>query len=312
MNRASTRGPSASGTQDGGTVGRLSPRRVTWLGLVVNALLAAVKVTVGLAARSQTILADGLHSASDLVTDVAVLAGLRVSERPADEDHHYGHHRVTTLVTMFVGAALLAAAVWIVVGAVASFMRPGPGMTSSLPLWVALGSIPFKEWLFRITRRVGLRASNDSLIANAWHHRSDAFSSIAAAAGLAGVVIGGPRWAFLDHLTAVVLAAFLAVMSLRIMYESASELIDRAPDRDTLDAIAGAVRGTEGVRSYHALRARKLGGRLELDVHIQVDPKLTVREGHDIASKVRSRIRNCCRDVLEAVVHIEPAEDGPE
>lgn len=288
----------------------LSPRRITWIGLAANAALTAIKVAVGVFSRSQTILADGLHSASDLVTDAAVLAGLRVSERPADEDHHYGHQRVTTLVTMFVGASLLAAALWIAITAVMTLVEPHDvNRPMLLPLWAAVISIPVKEWLYRITQRVGLRTSNDSLIANAWHHRSDAASSVAAAVGLAGIVIGGPRWAFLDHVTAIVLSAFLVVTAVRFIAESAEELIDRAPAEATLEAIRGAVVATSGVRSYHALRARKLGGVVELDIHIQVDPNLSVRQGHDIASEVRSRIRACCGDVREAVVHIEPADD---
>ncbi len=181
----------------------LTRRGITWFGLWVNAFLAVAKTAAGGVFGSQIILADGLHSFSDLVTDVMVLAGLRVSDRPADDDHQYGHLRITTLVTAFIGLSLLAAAVWIAWTAIATHREPHGQIRAAVPLIVALVSIPAKEMLYRLTRRVGERERDSSLLANAWHHRTDAFTSIAAAAGLAGILIGGPDWAFLDHIVAV-------------------------------------------------------------------------------------------------------------
>ncbi len=283
---------------------------VTWLGLWANVLLAAAKVASGLLFHSQTIMADGLHSLTDVVTDVAVLAGVRVSGRPADEHHRYGHRRMTTLVTSFVGLSLLIAALWIAWTAIATHREPHGQLRAVVPLVAALVSIPVKEILYRVTRRVGERERDMSLIANAWHHRSDAFTSIAAAAGLAGILIGGPEWAFLDHVVAVVLAAFLAVVAVRIIRESLHELADSAPPGETLARIESCIEGTPGVISHHALRARLLGGSVAVDVHLVVDPEVTVREGHAIAERVKRRILACGCDVLEVVVHYEP--DGPE
>ncbi|HOF18061.1 MAG TPA: cation diffusion facilitator family transporter, partial [Phycisphaerae bacterium] len=166
------------------TTDRFNPRSVTWLSVVVNTLLAAGKVLAGVFFHSQTILAEGLHSFSDLATDIAVLAGLRVSGKPADDCHHYGHRRATALVTLFVGAALLAAAGYVAYNAITAFHdylddRRSP-IRPVVPLLLALVSIPSKEWLFRLTRAVGRRAGDDSLVANAWHHRSDAFAATAA------------------------------------------------------------------------------------------------------------------------------------
>ncbi|MHC4982432.1 MAG: cation diffusion facilitator family transporter, partial [Planctomycetota bacterium] len=189
----------------------MTPRSVTWTGLITDGALAAGKIIIGLLFLSQTLLADGLHSASDLITDVAVLAGLRVSERPADITHHYGHRRVSTLVGTFIGMALIGAAAWIAYNAVESLHHRRQEVRGILPLIVAAASVPVKEALFRITRYVGRRSNNVSLLANAWHHRTDAFTSVAATAGLAGVAVGGSDWAFLDPLTAMVLSAFLAV-----------------------------------------------------------------------------------------------------
>ena len=216
----------------------LTPGGVTVTGAIVNAALAVSKISAGLLCASQTILADGLHSASDLVTDFVVLAGIGVEDRPADKDHHYGHRRIGTLAALFVGAMLLGAAGWILYSAVAAVRRPqAHRIRPVLPLVLALVSVVLKELLFWLTRLVARRTGKLSLLANAWHHRSDAFTSVAAAAGLAGVMLGGADWAFLDSLTATVLSAFLIVVAARIIGAAASELIDRAPDTDTLARI---------------------------------------------------------------------------
>ncbi len=220
----------------------LTPRQVTWLGILVNLGLCFLKIGVGVIVRAQVLLADGLHSLSDLVTDAAVLAGLSISSRPADEDHPFGHRRVSTLVTMFIGAVLLLSAAWIVYNAVATYGEPHEVSLAAVGCWVALASILPKELLYRLTRGVGLRVHDASLVANAWHHRTDAFTSVAAAAGLAGIVIGGPRWGFLDHITAVVLAAFLAVAAVRLMWESVAELTDTAPAAPVVGRIASMIR----------------------------------------------------------------------
>jgi cation diffusion facilitator family transporter len=271
-----------------------------------------VKIGVGLAARSQALLADGLHSVSDLVTDSAVLVGLRVSARPADEDHHYGHRRVTTLVAVFVGVALLATAVWIVYNAIATLKTPRDEILGMVPFWVALVSIAPKELLYRLTLKVGREAGDRSIVANAWHHRTDAFTSMAAAAGLAGVAFGGPEWAFLDQLTAVVLSAFLAVTAVGIIRESVAELVDVAPGREVSERIERTVAGTPGVLEFHRLRLRMMGGSIMLDVHVHVDPTLSVVEGHDIATEVRARLMECGCAVTEAIVHVEPCKEDAE
>lgn len=286
----------------------MTPRGITWLGVFINIVFTVGKVLAGIFCHSQTILADGFHTLSDLVTDVAVLAGLRFSGKPADMDHHYGHMRITTLVAMFVGAALLGAAAWIAYNAIITLHSSHSDVKAMLPFWVALISFPVKELLYHLTHWVGKKFSDISLSANAWHHRTDAFAALAAAAGLAGVAFGGQSWAFLDHLTAVVLSAFLTVVAVKIVYESASELIDCAPSEKTIAVIEELIANTKGVKSYHAFRARKSGGRVEMDLHIQVDPNLTVHDGHDIARSVRNRILQCGFNVTKVIVHIEPAE----
>lgn len=285
-----------------------SPGCVTWTGFVVNMFLTAGKFGAGLLSGSHAILADGLHSASDLLTDVAVLWGLRVSGRPADEDHHFGHLRATTLAALFIGVMLLVAAAWIAVQALLT-LRERLGIVEPLvPLAWALASVFLKEWLFRITWAVGSRVRDPSIQANAWHHRTDAFTSVAAALGLAGVMAGGPEWSFLDHVTALGLSVYLGYVAVGIVRQSASELMDRAPDSGTMSSIREMVAATPGVRGFHAVRARHLGGRVSMDVHILVDPDLTVRQGHDIATEVERRIRAMSFGVVHVVVHVEPDE----
>ncbi len=292
------------------TAAVLTPRSVTWLGMAVNIALALVKLLGGWAFGSQAILADGVHSLSDLVSDVAVLAGIRVSERPADQGHPWGHRRVSTMVAMFVGSMLLALGGGVAYNAIVSFREVRDPLTSFVPLGLALATIPAKELLFRLTRRVGRQVGDISLAANAWHHRSDAFSSIAAAVGLTVVAIGGPGWAFVDELTALVLSAFLIVAAGHIMWSAGRELVDRAPNSAILDAIDRAIRETSGVRDHHAVRARQIGGKVTMDVHILVDPHLTVRQGHDIASTVQESVKNADGNIVDVNVHVEPWEQS--
>jgi cation diffusion facilitator family transporter len=279
---------------------------VTWAGLVCNVVLAAGKIIAGLVFASQAILADGLHGASDMITDLVVLLGLNASNRQADGCHPYGHRRVGTLVAMFVGAALLGAAVIIVLGSIGSLREASCPVASIVPFCLAAMTVPIKEILFRVTRLVARRDDNIALRANAWHHRSDAVTSVAAAVGLAAVAIGGREWAFLDALTGIVLSAFLSVVAVRIMYRASCELVDRAPGQATLDAIRDVLRKTEGVRDFHALRARQVGGKVAMDVHILVDPNLTVAEGHEIAGALKHHIIAGDHRVIEVVVHVEP------
>jgi len=291
---------------------RLTPLSVTWAGVIVDLLLGGGKITAGIVFHSQAILADGIHSLSDLITDAAVLLGLRVSGRPADEDHHFGHYRVSTLVALFVGAALLVAAGFIAYEAVTNLRQKHDEVVATIPFLAALVSMVSKEVLYRVTRTVGLRAGDPSVVANAWHHRTDAFSSVAVATGLGAVVLFGPQWAFLDHVMALVLSLLLAGVGIKTIRGAAAELVDKAPDKETLATIHDAISTTEGVLGYHAVRARQVGGRVSMDVHVQVPPDLTVKQGHDIATQVENHVRDTLTQVAGVTVHIEPAATVPD
>lgn len=291
---------------------RLTARSVTWLGLIINAVLAVTKVSVGIVFASKTLLADGLHSGADLVTDMAVLTGLRYSTRPADPSHPYGHRRVSTLVAMGVGAALTVAGILIAINALQAMhayldSHYDYALRPAVPFAAALISVVVKEGMFRVTRRVARAEGDMSLDANAWHHRSDAFSSVAAAAGMGGALIGGEGWRFLDPAFALVMSALLLLVAMRIIKRSAGELVDRAPSAATMDSIARATEQTTGVISFHAVRARQIGGMVAVDVHVQVAPTLTVSLGHEIAGAVKRSVMAADPNVVEVIVHIEPS-----
>lgn len=285
-------------------------RRVTLWGLAANVALTASKVVVGLLANSSAIIADGLHSGSDLASDFAVLWGIHASRRPADADHHYGHSRYETVAALFVGLLLVVAALFVGVESIITIGQPHDGIRNWWPFSMAVASVAIKEVLYWWTRAVGIKHRNPAIAANAWHHRSDALSSIAAAIGIGGAVLGGPRWAFLDHLTAVVLAAFLITIGVRITRESLTKLTDRAPDPAALRGMLEVISRIPGVVSFHAFRARHAGGGglIEMDVHVQVDPTISVHQGHEIATRVEHEMRLANPDVAGVVVHVEPAD----
>ncbi len=285
----------------------LSPAAVTWLGVGLNIALSATKIALGLAVGSRALFVDGLHSLSDLASDAAVLASLRVSTRPADPDHPYGHRRVQTLTAMFIGLLLLGAATWAAVSAVAGWREGVLTDYGWAPFILLLASAGLKEGLYHLTHRAARRRHDASLMANAWHHRSDAFTSLAGSLGVAGVALGGPEWGFLDHVTTLVLSGLLLGVGVKLIVGSAQELIDRAPGEHVMEGLAAVVARTRGVRGYHAIRMRQLGGKLEMDVHVQVDPHLTVRQGHDIATEVRRRVWRADPNVTTVLVHVEPA-----
>jgi cation diffusion facilitator family transporter len=283
-------------------------RRVTLVALVINLALGAAKTGIGLLAHSTALIADGLHSISDLASDLAVLWGIRAARAPADSDHHYGHARYESIVTMFVGLLLITASLYVAFHSILSINEVHAGPANWLPFWIAIASIALKEALFWATRSVGRRNRNKAVLANAWHHRSDSFSSIAAAVGIAGTLVGGPRWAFLDHLTGVVLAAFLVVVGARIVRDALRDLSDRAPDPELQARMKDTMSRIPGVEGFHALRARNSGGAIDMDVHVQVEPGLTVLEGHDIATRVEREMCAAFPEIADIVVHIEPDE----
>ena len=284
----------------------MTPEGVTWLGLWANVALFLAKTAAGLAGRSQVLLADGIHSLSDLVSDAIALVALRMGRKPEDRAHPYGHGKIEDLAALFVGILLAIVAVGIAVRAVYSLRDGGQPERSIWLLVIAVLSVLVKEALFHITRRIGRRESSTTLMANAWHHRSDAISSLATVLGI-GLFLLDERLAWADGAAALVVAVLILHAAWRIARGAAADLVDTAPGAEILDRFAAAVLKVEGVDGLAAIRGRYYSQRIVLDLEIEVDGSISVEAGHDVALRVRARILEAFPEVLEVMVHIDPA-----
>ena len=286
--------------------------RVTLVGSVVNLLLVGVKAVAGVAGHSAAMVSDAVHSLSDFVTDIVVLVFVRVSARPQDEDHDYGHGKFETLATLLIGLALAAAAVGIVVSGAVKLARwlqgeelPAPG---ALALWAALVSIVVKEALFQYTRIRGRKLESGALEANAWHHRSDALSSIGAAVGIGGAILLGKRWTVLDPLASIVVGAMLVKVAWDLLGPSFRELTDSSLPAETEREMLEIIRSVPGVEDPHNLRTRRIGNHIAAEVHIRLDGAMSLDEAHEKASEVERRFRARFGPSSHLIVHMEPVK----
>ena len=281
-------------------------RRVTWVGLGTNLALTALKFAAGIFGHSRAVVADAVHSLSDCGTDVAILVGTRLWSRPRDSDHPYGHARIEAVITMALGLVLAAVGVGIGYDAIAGIPEKHTQTPGIAALLAAAVSIVVKEVLYRWTILVGRQVQSSAVVANAWHHRSDALSSVPAVLAV-GAAILLPKWTFLDHIGAVAVCLLIIQAAWRIILPAVGQLIDQGLPPRECGALLAAVREVKGVESAHDLRTRRLGPGVALDVHIEVQPTLTVTEGHDIAEAARSCIHGLFPDVIDVVVHVEPS-----
>lgn len=278
-------------------------RRATWLSVAVNLLLTAVQLGIGTLARSQALVADGLHSLSDLVSDGVVLMAGHYSRRDADEDHPYGHQRFETAASLALGLLLLAVGAGMLVSAVRLLESPQRvGSVHLSALAVSFGALVAKELLFRHLLRVARRVRSSLLVANAWHARSDAASSLVASVGILGNLMGYP---ILDPIAASIVGFLVAKMGWRFAWDALHDLMDRAADEQEVTAIQQTLRDTPGIRGVHDVRTRKMGDLIVVDAHIEVDAELTVESSHDIAVEARRRVMSRHR-VLNVMTHVDP------
>ena len=263
-------------------------RRVTLVGAVINLLLSVGKIVGGIVGQSQALIADGVHSLSDLLSDALVLFASRWGSLEADHNHPYGHERIETLATLGVGLLLLALGAGFLIDSVGRLLNPERLWT---PGWLAFGiavlSVLTKEGLYHYTVRVARQTGSSLLRANAWHHRSDAFSSVVVIIGIGGA-LAGLLW--LDAVAAAIVGVMLGWVGWRLLGEAATELVDTGLSGRELDALAETIDAVDGVRGHGRLRSRRMGGRIFVDVRVLVDGQLTVREGHKIAEQVRLRV----------------------
>ena len=282
-------------------------RFVTVVAAVVNSVLAATQIFTGWLFQSQALIADGVHTLSDLVSDGVVLFAASKASASPDRDHPYGHGRIETLATIIVGLLLALAALSIAWAAGQRLLAwetlVGPAPAA---LAFALITIVAKEGLYQYTVRVARRIQSPLLQANAWHHRSDAISSVVVLFGIGGALAG---WPWLDAVAALVVAVFILHMAWRLMFNSAAELIDTALEPEQVDKIRAAIVAVPGVKSAHMLRTRKLGGEAAADVHVQVAPRISVSEGHQIADEVYRSVIRSMSNLRDVTVHVDPEND---
>lgn len=281
-------------------------RHVTWSGLVANLSLCLIKLLAGLAAASQALVADAVHSASDMVTDIALLTGQGWWSRPADSNHPYGHKRLEGFVTIFVGFSLAVAAVGIGVRAISDLHVSGASPPGFTALLAAVFSLAVKEAMYRWTIREGKRIDSPALVANAWHHRSDAFSTVPVLLALILTTLA-PQWSFLDRVGALAVCIFLLVAARRIAWPAFQKLLDVSAGREMTAAIADTALAMPHVQEVHKIRTRFLGdNQLAIDLHIMVDGRMSVSEGHDVSERVKKKLLTTYSRVNDVIIHLEP------
>jgi len=282
-------------------------RKVTLIGSAIDLLLAIVKLVAGFFGQSQALIADGVHSLSDLATDFVVLYAARHSSRDADESHPYGHGRFETIATVALGVALILVAAGITWDAVERLFHPEELMQPGfLALTVAAVSVVAKEWIYRYTKRVADRLRSPMLAANAWHSRTDAISSIIVIVGVGGSMAG---LSYMDAMAAAGVGLFIAKIGWDLAWHSVRELVDTGLEEEQLTEIRNIIQGVDGVRGLHSLRTRRLGADVLVDVHILVESHLSVSEGHHIGEVVRVRLLQDHEEVNDVLVHIDPEDD---
>ncbi|MDR2528297.1 MAG: cation diffusion facilitator family transporter [Synergistaceae bacterium] len=286
--------------------------RATLIGLGINTALTATKYVAGFWGHSDAMVADATHSLSDLLTDFAVLLGLRYTNIPADEGHAYGHGRVETLTAAFCGLVLLIVGLGIffegsasILDAVRGRKLPAPG---AVALWTALVSILFKEALYRYTLAVGRRLKSPSLEVNAWHHRTDALSSVGALLGIGGSLLGGPDWGALDPVAAVLVSVFILHTAVTIFWNSIGEVLDTSLAPSQVEAIKAAALKFPDIRDIHKVRTRRIGFYVAVEAHIVLDGLMSLKRAHDVASSLEVELENLLGRNALITLHTEPKE----
>lgn len=280
---------------------------VTWVSVAANLALTAAQIAIGIVGHSQALVADGMHTLSDLGTDFMVLFALKHGKKAADEEHPYGHARIETAVTLILGIVLFAVGAGIALNAgmqlasASVFVIPAP-----ITLWIAVVTLAAKEALYHYTMRTARRYDSNMLRANAWHHRSDALSSLIVVAGIGGSLMG---FTYLDSVAAVIVALMVAKIGVGLSWQALRELIDTGLSAQDLGAIRASIVAVNGVKALHLLRTRRVGGQALVDVHIIVDSAIAVSEGHQIGEQVRRTLIGERPEVADVMVHIDIEDD---
>ena len=285
-------------------------RNVTVMGAVINIILTVVKIIVGVLGRSAAMVADGVHSLSDLLSDVVVLVFSHISSKGKDKGHSFGHGKFETLATLIVSVILVVVGAEIMVDGVKTIISVINGevlpVPSSITLWVALISIVLKEILYQVTAKVGRDVKSTVVIANAWHHRSDAISSIGVLVGISCAILFGEKWTILDPIVSCVISIFIIVVAIQMAMPSLAELLDASLPKKINEEIIDISMSVEGVRDVHNLKTRRSGMSMIINAHVVVSPNISVVEAHEIATNVESAITEKFGNETQISIHIEP------
>lgn len=284
--------------------------RVTLTGSIVNMVLLVMKFAAGILGHSAAMIADAVHSLSDFLTDLVVLLFVKLSSKPADKNHDYGHGKYETIATSIIGMALVAVAAmlgWEGVEKIAEVMKGGeiesPGL---IALVAALMSIILKEWIFRITKKVAHEVHSQALEANAWHHRSDAFSSIGTAVGIGGAILLGSKWTVLDPIAAIIVSVLIFITAFRLLRQASGELLEESLPKETEEKIEEIVYQDSLVSDIHNLHTRRIGSIIAIEMHLRLPGEISLTESHDHASNIERSLREEFGKGTHIMLHIEP------
>ena len=284
--------------------------RVTLLGMFVNILLSAFKFVAGIVGRSGAMIADAVHSASDFATDIVVLAFVRISSKPRDDDHKWGHGKYETLASLIIGVALFAVGVEILIDSAEKIkavvdgeVLPRPGVVAII---AAAISIVTKEVLYQYTVRKGKQLESPSVVANAWHHRSDALSSIGALLGIGAAYFLGEKWRIADPIAAIVVSALIIKVAVDLCRTALAELLEKSLPHDVEEEILSIISATPSVYKPHNLRTRRIGSNIAIEVHIRVEGSMTVQDSHEISRDIERSLRARFGEHTAVAIHIEP------
>lgn len=284
--------------------------RVTWIGSIVNFLLLVFKFLAGILGHSSALVADAAHSLSDFITDIIVIVFVKISGKPEDDDHRYGHGKYETLATALIGLALFAVGIGLLVGGAMKVADVFNGATLPAPSMVALiaaaVSIVSKEILYRYTVRIGKNLNSQAVVANAWHHRSDAFSSIGTLIGIGGAIFLGEKWRILDPIAAIVVSAFIIKVAIDLIKPCVDELLERSLPAETEKKILDIISSFPEVSSPHHLRTRRIGNHIAIEVHLRMDGNTTLENAHTLATKVEMQLRSEFGQDTHIGIHMEP------
>ena len=288
--------------------------KVTIIGSISNAGLVVMKFIAGILGNSSAMIADAIHSLSDFATDVIVLFFVRLSSKPKDKDHSYGHGKYETMATALIGFILLlvgAGLFWEGFQQIYNSFRGIPiKQPEMIALYAAIASIIIKEILYQYTRKIGKKVKSELVIANAWHHRSDAFSSIGTTVGIGGAILLGNKWVILDPIAAVIVSCFIMKIAIQIMSPSMNDLLEKSLPNDIQDDILTIISSVDGIYDPHNLRTRRIGTDFAIEVHVRVIPTMSIKEGHTLACEVEKRLKHKYGTNTHIAVHMEPMSDS--